>query len=98
MGADDMGSQPPTQAPPETARPSSPRPRPEVEPLPPEVRWTVGILVSSAAVVGILILVFLVALALTPPTWVQVALGIGLAVGGALFAWLIAHARCQRKP
>ena len=60
--------------------------------LPPEVRWGVGILISSAAVIGILILVFLVALALTPPTWVQVLLGVGLAVGGAVFAWLIATA------
>ena len=93
-----MGSQPPAQARTEGDRSRAPEARREGETLPPEVRWGVGILVSSAAVVGILILVFLVAIALTPPTWVQVALGVALAVGGAAFAWLIAHALGQRKP
>jgi len=92
-----MGSRRPAQARSDSS-PSGADPPHEVEPLPPEVRWGVGILVSTAAVVGILILVFLVAIALTPPVWVQVALGIGLAVGGALFAWLIASALGQRKP
>jgi hypothetical protein len=92
-----MGSYPPAKASPEPPR-SGAGSAPEKDPLPPEVRWGLGILVSSAAVVGILILVFLVAIALTPPTWVQVVLGVGLAVGGALFAWLIAHALGQRKP
>ena len=68
------------------------------EPLPPEVRWTVGCLVASLATVGILILVFLAAIALSPPTWVQVVLGVGLTVGGAIFAWLIATALAQRGP
>ena len=93
-----MGSQQPAEARSEQTRSRGADARREVETLPPEVRWTVGILVSSAAVVGILILVFLVAIALTPPTWVQVALGAALAVGGAAFAWLIAHALGQRKP
>ena len=93
-----MGSQPPAQARPDPGSQEVAQTRRETETLPPEVRWGVGILVSSAAVVGILILVFLVAIALTPPTWVQVSLGVGLAVGGALFAWLIAHALGQRKP
>lgn len=66
--------------------------------LPPEVRWTVGCLVASLATVGILILVFLVAIALSPPTWVQVVLGVGLAIGGAIFAWLIASALGDRGP
>lgn len=70
----------------------------EQAPLPPELRWTVGCLVASMATVGILILVFLVAIALSPPTWVQVVLGVGLAVGGAIFAWLIASALGQRGP
>ena len=89
MGADDMGSRGPNEAGGSRGVRSGP--------LPPEVRWGVGILVSSAAVTGILILVFLVAIALTPPTWVQVLLGVGLAIGGALFAWLIASALGQRK-
>jgi len=75
------------------------QPRPEA-PLPPEVRWTVGCLVGSLATVGSLILVALVAIALEPPTWVQVVLGAGLALGGALLAWLVAEAlgRHQRRP
>jgi phosphate/sulfate permease len=60
--------------------------------LPPEVRWTVGCLVASAAIVGSLVLVFLVVLALEPPTWAQVLIGVGLALGGATLAWLIAAA------
>ena len=67
-------------------------------PLPAELRWTVGCLVASMATVGILILVFLVAIALSPPTWVQVLLGVGLAIGGAIFAWLIASALGERGP
>lgn len=66
--------------------------------IPPELRWTVGCLVASLATVGILILVFLVAIALSPPTWVQVVLGVGLAIGGAIFAWLIASALGERGP
>lgn len=70
---------------------------PEERPLPAELRWTVGCLVATLATVGVLILVALVALALEPPTWVQVLLGVGLAVGGAVFAWLIASALGQRR-
>ena len=53
---------------------------------------------SAAALVGLLVLVFLVAIALEPPAWIQVLFGIGLAVGGAIFAWLIASALDQRGP
>ena len=66
--------------------------------LPPELRWTVGCLVAALATVGVLILVFLIAIALSPPTWVQVVLGVGLAIGGAIFAWLIASALGDRGP
>ena len=69
----------------------------EERPLPAEVRWTVGCLLGTLSTVGILILVALVAIALEPPTWVQVVLGAGLAVGGAVFAWLIASALGQRR-
>ncbi len=69
--------------------------RPSGAPLSPHVRWTVGCLVGSLATVGILILVALIAIALSPPTWVQVVLGFGLACGGAVFAWLIASALAQ---
>ena len=56
------------------------------------VRWGVGCAVGAAALTGIAILVFLVSLALQPPTWVQVVLGVVLAVGAAVFAWLIVAA------
>lgn len=55
-----------------------------------EFHWGVGCLVAAAAMVGLLILTLLVALALQPPQWVQVLLGIGLAIGGAALAWLVA--------
>ena len=65
--------------------------------MPPEVRWGVGCLVSAVSMVGLLILVLLVAIALSPPTWVQVTLGIALALGGAAFAWLVATALGQKE-
>lgn len=54
--------------------------------------WMVGCAVGAAATIGIVILVFLVALALQPPAWVQIVLGGLLAVGGAIFTWLVASA------
>jgi phosphate/sulfate permease len=47
--------------------------------------------------VGLLILLLLLAVALSPPIWVQVLLGVGLALGGAAFAWLVATALGQRE-
>lgn len=67
------------------------------EPFPSGISWGVGCLVASLSTVGLLILVALVAIALEPPTWVQVVLGVALAVGGAVFAWLIASALGQRR-
>jgi hypothetical protein len=62
-----------------------------------EVRWTVGCLVAAAATVGVLILVLLVTLALQPPAWVQVLVGLGLTGGGGLLAWLVASALGQSR-
>jgi uncharacterized membrane protein len=49
---------------------------------------------------GSLILILLVAIVLQPPTWLQVAIGISLTIGGAVFAWLLAtvlaRSRSQR--
>jgi threonine/homoserine/homoserine lactone efflux protein len=59
--------------------------------------WLVGCAVGAAATTGIVIFVFLVALALQPPTWVQIVLGGLLALGGAIFAWLIASAWRSRE-
>jgi CDP-diglyceride synthetase len=58
----------------------------------PELRWTLGCLVGAAALVGALILVLLVTLALQPPEWVQVLIGVALVGGGALLGWLVASA------
>ena len=55
-------------------------------------RWAVAFAVGGAATIGVVILVFLVALALQPPTWVQVVLGVVMAVGAAIFTWLVANA------
>lgn len=52
----------------------------------------VGCAVGGAATIGIVILVFLIALALQPPAWVQIVVGIGLALGATLFTWLVARA------
>jgi protein-S-isoprenylcysteine O-methyltransferase Ste14 len=56
------------------------------------VQWGVGCLVGAAALVGVVLMVLLLAFYIQPPTWVQVALGVILAVGGALLAWLVAAA------
>ncbi len=61
------------------------------------VRWGAGCLVAAAATLGVVILVFLVSVALQPPVWVQVALGVVLAAGGAVLAWLVAAALSQGK-
>jgi phosphate/sulfate permease len=63
----------------------------------PEVRWTLGCLVAAAAVAGLGILVLLVAIALQPPPWVQVLIGVALAGGGAFLAWLVASALGQSR-
>jgi hypothetical protein len=65
----------------------------------PEVRWGVGCLVAAAAMVGVLALVFVIALVVQPPAWVQVVLGLGMAGGGVVLAWLVASAlgRSRRR-
>jgi len=42
-------------------------------------------------------LVLLVAIALNPPTWVQVLLAIGLTVGGGTLSWLIANSIAESR-
>lgn len=66
-------------------------------PGPDVFRWSVGCLVAAASTLGVVILVFLVSVALQPPVWLQVLLGIGLAAGGAVLAWLVASALSQSK-
>jgi hypothetical protein len=57
----------------------------------------VGCLLGGAALTGGIILVMLAAYALQPPTWLQIVMGAVLAVGGALFAGLIASALGQSR-
>ena len=63
----------------------------------PEVQWGFGCLMGLTAVTGLLILLLLVAYVLQPPTWLQILLGVGLTVGGAIFAWLVASALGQSR-
>ena len=60
--------------------------------LRPEVRWGLGCLVGALALGGVLILVLLIAVALRPPVWLQIVLGIALVAGATLLAWLVAVA------
>lgn len=55
-----------------------------------EVRWGLGCLLGATAMLGLFILTLLVALALQPPTWAQVLVGIALVAAGAALAWLVA--------
>jgi high-affinity Fe2+/Pb2+ permease len=61
------------------------------------VRWGVGCLVAASATVGMLILVFLVAVVLQPPAWVQVVAALALAAGGVTLAWLVVSALAQTR-
>ncbi len=61
------------------------------------IGWGVGCLVASAATLGVVILVFIIAVALQPPVWVQITLGIALAVGATVLAWLVASALGQSR-
>lgn len=56
------------------------------------VQWGVGCLVGAVALIGVVLLSALVAFALQPPTWVQIVVGIALALGGAVLTWLVATA------
>jgi membrane protein implicated in regulation of membrane protease activity len=62
----------------------------------PEMRWTIGILVGLSAMVGLMILVVLVSLALEPPPWLQILMGVVLVAVGCILAWLVAAALGER--
>ncbi|MDQ3877372.1 MAG: hypothetical protein M3290_03360 [Actinomycetota bacterium] len=64
-----------------------------------ETRWLISILVGLAAMIGMLILVFLVAVALEPPTWLQILLGVAIVAGGiglTSVVWLALADRQER--
>jgi membrane protein implicated in regulation of membrane protease activity len=73
------------------------RNQPEPPANPDVVGWGVGCLVASAATLGVVILVFIVAVALQPPVWVQITVGVVLAIGATVLAWLVASAVGQAK-
>lgn len=56
----------------------------------PEVRWGVGCLLGSSALLGLMIIAVILAFALSPPVWVQIAIGLGLVGAGVALAWLVA--------
>jgi uncharacterized membrane protein YqjE len=51
--------------------------------------WGVAVLVASAALIGLVILVLVVAFALQPPAWAQILVGVLIVVGAVSFAWLL---------
>ena len=62
----------------------------------PEVRWTIGIVVGLTAMVGLMILVILVSLALEPPAWIQIVMGVFLVAVACILTWLVAAALGER--
>jgi hypothetical protein len=79
---------------PERARPRRIGDRAPVDAPEPDdvVRWVAAGVVAAAALLGLLILVAIVAYALQPPGWLQMVLGVAMAAGAAVFAWLLAAA------
>ena len=65
---------------------------PEGPPREAAVQWGVGCLVGGAALVGVVLLSALIAFAVQPPAWVQIVIGVVLALGGVLLTWLVATA------
>lgn len=55
-------------------------------------KWVLAGVLAGAALLGAVILVGIVTLALQLPSWIQVVSGIVLALGAAVFAWLLASA------
>ena len=56
------------------------------------MRWVAAGIVSAAALLGLVVLVAFVAYWLQPPRWLQIVLGVAMAAGTAVFAWLLATA------
>ncbi|MEA2516435.1 MAG: hypothetical protein QOG16_273 [Actinomycetota bacterium] len=67
------------------------------EQMSPEVKWGVGCLVSAAAMTGVVILLMYIAFTFDVPVWAQIALGVGLTLGGGLLSWLVVVALSQSK-
>jgi len=61
------------------------------------LRWGLASLVACIALAGFLILILVVAVALQPPDWLQLIIGVFLALGSAGLAWLIAASLSDRE-
>jgi hypothetical protein len=62
------------------------------------VSWVVAVLLSGAALIGVVSIVAVIVWAVGDvPEWVTLVLGGGLAVGTAVFAWVIARALSAKK-
>lgn len=56
------------------------------------MRWIAAGIVATAALLGLVVLVAYVVYVLQPPGWLQMVLGVVMAAGAAVFAWLLASA------
>jgi hypothetical protein len=63
----------------------------------PEVQWGVGCLLGMTALAGLSIITLLVAIALEPPKWLQIVIGLGLVGGGGALTWLVATALARSR-
>lgn len=54
------------------------------------MRWVAAGVVSTVALLGLVVLVAIAAYFLQPPLWLQIVLGVGMAAGTAAFAWVLA--------
>jgi hypothetical protein len=55
----------------------------------PEVRWGVGCLLGTAALIGMMVITAVIVFAFEPPAWVQVLMGLGITAGGVGLGLLI---------
>jgi hypothetical protein len=62
------------------------------------MRWVAAGIVATAALLGLVVLVAIIAYALQPPGWLQMVLGVVMAAGAAMFAWLLASALRKDDP
>ena len=56
------------------------------------MRWVAAGVVSTVALLGLVVLVAIAAYFLQPPRWLQIVLGVVMAAGTAAFAWVLAAA------
>ncbi len=55
-------------------------------------KWLIGAAIACVALMGLIALLAAMVFVFEPPSWAGVVIGIGLVVGAAAFAWLVAAA------